>query len=421
MGEPHWFAAYSHALQQVGEAAHGRKWESRREALEIKASLLVHAFWCETDIDLTMENVKHCWEPAPRTLHHQRENGPTAHVSSYLDELAVRIPTLEAWDQMVWPTMVAIPRVPTEAKSYGYCQGQVVDLGPVMPAVQFCVTEEGGTYLCTVRALVFEGNILMYNLALNEAEWVPARGLANDLSWAEERSAVALANYVPCAPVEVVWIARLRVGQVVSCPSDDSSMMSMERRELWLSDAPSTNPPTDTDREVREENEEPLGSKEGVDMQTSPGDEAETNVHTNRRWCSQNWEAIMEELEGLAYNDPIPALMLPSWGWTAHQGLNCLHVMSLQIPHLTLQGVWLLPRQGHPWSKCHRWCPKSPRQHLAWTQLRSMFSRQSWMTCKLEAHIWASPECARLQPKKLEMSILFSIYSYFVITLAMVV
>ena len=59
-----------------------------------------------------------------------------------------------------------IPCVPTEAESYGYCQGQVVDLGPVMPAVQFYVTEERVTYLCTVRALVFEGSILMYNPTL---------------------------------------------------------------------------------------------------------------------------------------------------------------------------------------------------------------------------------------------------------------
>ena len=55
MGEPNWFMAYSCALQWVGEVAHGRKWEwPRREALEIKASSLVHAFWCETGADLTV-------------------------------------------------------------------------------------------------------------------------------------------------------------------------------------------------------------------------------------------------------------------------------------------------------------------------------------------------------------------------------
>ena len=258
-------------LQWVGEAAHGRKWEwPRREALEIKASLLVCAFWHETDVDLTMTSVKLCWEPTPRALYHQRDNGPTTHVISYLDELAVRIPTLEAWDQMVWPTMVVIPHTLTEAESYGYCQGQVVDLGPMMPVAQFRVMEEGGAYLCTVTALVFEGSILMYNPALNEAEWVPACGLANDLSWAEERSAVALANYVPCAPVKAAQIARLGAGRVVSCPGDDSST-SAEEEEAWHSDSQSTNPPTDMDQEAGDE------SKDGVRGQTSPGGEAETD------------------------------------------------------------------------------------------------------------------------------------------------
>ena len=35
-----------------------------------------------------------------------------------------------------------------------------------------------------------------------------------------------------------------------------------------------------------------------------PWDEAETNKCTNQCWCSQNWEAIIEESEGLAYDDP---------------------------------------------------------------------------------------------------------------------
>ena len=107
---------------------------------------------------------------------------------------------------------MVIPPVPTKAESYSYCQGQVVDLSPVMPATQFCVTEERGTYVCTMSALVYEGCIFMYNPTLNEAEWVLIRGLANDLSWAEERSAVALANYVLCTQEEAERIARLGAG-----------------------------------------------------------------------------------------------------------------------------------------------------------------------------------------------------------------
>ena len=86
---------------------------------------------------------------------------------------------------------------------------------------------------------------------------------------------MALTNYVLCTSVEVAWIARLGVGQVVSCPSDDSSMMSIEGEELWFSDVPSTSPPTHTDCEVGEE------SEEGADRWMSPGDEAETNPCTN--------------------------------------------------------------------------------------------------------------------------------------------
>ena len=183
---------------------------------------------------------------------------------------------------MVWLTMAAIPHALTKAKLFGYCWGQVVDLNPMMPAAQFWVTE-GGTYLCTTRALVFEGSILIYNPALNEVEWLPVHGLANDISWAEERSAMALANYVLHTSAEAAQIARLRAGRVVSCPGNDSSTTE-ERGELQHLDAPSMD-----EEEVDDE------GKEGADRQMSPGDKAETDMCTNQCRCPQNWEAVMEE------------------------------------------------------------------------------------------------------------------------------
>ena len=84
----------------------------------------------------------------------------------------------------------------------------MIDLSPVMLATQFWVTEEGGAYLCVVRGLVFEGSVFAYNPTMNKAEWIPVRGLTNDLTWAEERSTMALVNYVLCAPAEVAQIAK---------------------------------------------------------------------------------------------------------------------------------------------------------------------------------------------------------------------
>ena len=88
---------------------------------------------------------------------------------------------------------VAMPWAATEVEQYGYHHGQAVDLGPIMPATQFRVTDEVGTYLCAVWALVFEGSILAYNPTRDEVEWVPMCGVANDLSWTEEKLAMALA------------------------------------------------------------------------------------------------------------------------------------------------------------------------------------------------------------------------------------
>ena len=48
------------------------------------------------------------------------------------------------------------------------------------------------------RVLAFEGSVLVYNPTLNEVEWIPAWGLANDLTPGEKRSTVALTNYMPC-------------------------------------------------------------------------------------------------------------------------------------------------------------------------------------------------------------------------------
>ena len=282
VGEPH-----SCALQRMGEAAHGQKWEwPMREALEVKVSLLVHAFWQETGLDLTVACIKLCWEPAPRALYYKRENGPTAHIITFLDELVVWVPSLDAWDQLVWSPVAAVLRAPTEAELYGYCHGQVVDLGPMMPVAQFQVTDKGGACLCIVRALVFEGSVLVYNPAKNEAEWVSVHGLANDLTWAEERSTVALANYVLRIPEEAAQITRLGACRIVSWFNDSSTLEEEEAQHPELQT-------TDTEPEWGEESED--GAR-----QTDPEEEAEPN----RRWCSRDWEAIMEGLEGLAYDDP---------------------------------------------------------------------------------------------------------------------
>ena len=232
---------------------------------EVRVSSLVHAFWEETGINLGVACVKLCWELPPRGIFHKRERGPVAYAITFVDELAIWVPSLDAWDQFIWPLAVAMPQALTEAEQYGYCCGQVVDLGPVMAVAQLRVTDKAGTYLRVARALVFKGSILAYNPARDKAEWVPMCGLTNDLTWDEERSAMALANYVPHVSQEVAWIARLGARQLVSWPAD-SSMSEEEEHE----------------EEEELEEVDPELPTTGAEPEQSEGDEGKQEPN---RWC----------------------------------------------------------------------------------------------------------------------------------------
>ena len=96
--------------------------------------------------------------------------------------MAVCVPMLNTWDQFVWPPSAAVPWAAMEVEQYGYHCGNATDLGPVMLAMEFRVTDKDGAYLCVAQALIFEGSILAYNPTRDEAEWVPTCGVTNDLS-----------------------------------------------------------------------------------------------------------------------------------------------------------------------------------------------------------------------------------------------
>ena len=166
-------------MQRVREAACGQHWQwPKGKAREVGVSPLVRVFWEETGVKLHASCTRHCWELLPRGVFRRRERGTISHVITFLDDVAVRILTLDAWDQFVWPPSLAIPRATMEVEQYGHHHGNTVDLGPVMPVMEFRVMDEEGMYLCVAWALIFEGSVLAYNPARDEVEWVPACGVA---------------------------------------------------------------------------------------------------------------------------------------------------------------------------------------------------------------------------------------------------
>ena len=140
---------------------------------EVKVSPLVHAFWEEAGINFGVACMKLCWKLPPRSIFQKREKGLVAYAITFVDKIAIQVPSLDTWDQFIWLLAAAMPRALSEVEQYCYCRGQAIDLGPIMPVMQFRVMDEVGTYLCVVWALVFKGNVLAYNPTRNEVEWVP--------------------------------------------------------------------------------------------------------------------------------------------------------------------------------------------------------------------------------------------------------
>ena len=98
-----WFTAYSCTLQRVGEAAHSRRWQwPRGKVPEVGVSPLVRAFWEETGVELTTSCMKLCWELPPRGVFRRRERDVISHAITFLDDMVVHVPSLDAWDQFVW-------------------------------------------------------------------------------------------------------------------------------------------------------------------------------------------------------------------------------------------------------------------------------------------------------------------------------
>ena len=121
-----------------------------------------------------------------------------------------------------------------QVEQYGYHRRNTIDLSAVMPAMEFRVTDEEGTYLCMAHSLIFKGSILAYDPTRDEVEWVPARRVTNDLSWAEERMAGTLANFVPHAPQEGDHIAGLRTHCLLAWTNNSS--LEDEREQMQEED-----------------------------------------------------------------------------------------------------------------------------------------------------------------------------------------
>ena len=77
--------------------------------MDIGVSPLVRVFWEERGVKLATSCIKLCWEHPLQGVFRRRERGMVSHVITFMDDMAVHIPSPNAWDQFVWPPTVVMP------------------------------------------------------------------------------------------------------------------------------------------------------------------------------------------------------------------------------------------------------------------------------------------------------------------------
>ena len=94
---------------------------------------VVDTFLEVTGTKVVKADVAHCWSELPTTVLPQRDEGTFVEVISHLDNLAQCQPTRKAWDELVFPPPPVAPCSPCWSRHFGYIQGQVVELGRMLP------------------------------------------------------------------------------------------------------------------------------------------------------------------------------------------------------------------------------------------------------------------------------------------------
>ena len=146
------------------------------------------------------------------------------------------------------------------------------------------MTDEEGTYLCAAWALVFEGSILAYNPARDKVEWVPAHGIANDLSWV------------------VTHIARLGACHFMSWPND-SSLEEEDDGQVEEEDDEQEDDEPEGDEHEEAEGQGEVGPKSPSNGTVLEQGKTEQEVEPRGQRRSWEWGSIMDEEEPLTFDD----------------------------------------------------------------------------------------------------------------------
>ena len=198
-----WIEAYTCGLQSMAEASTGWSWVTEGERMAPQVSPLVQAFLSTTRRHVSLSTLQECWPLKHNIVPMHPMEEVWAHITQWLDEVAMWSPSYIAWDMFVWPDS---NKNCWKEDCFPYSPGSMVDLSLRMPGIQLALHDEAGKYRGVVLVLKFKGHMLVYDPQMNGVGWVAMRGVPSLLTKVESWSASDLENFysslsaVPAGP-----------------------------------------------------------------------------------------------------------------------------------------------------------------------------------------------------------------------------
>ena len=169
--EEEWLLAHARVLQHV--AYRGCKWINIYPHPMVHTADLVEAFMMATEVWHEARDVAQCWGKHLDLRPTQPCIQEFAQVTAHLDSMATRVPSQQAFDELVCPTYELYELC--NHHSCCYVVRGVMDLEESMPPTEVAVYDNG-CLLSRGCGLLFKGQVLVYNPQNDHAEWVQFRG-----------------------------------------------------------------------------------------------------------------------------------------------------------------------------------------------------------------------------------------------------
>ena len=129
----------------------------------------------------------------PILLPCQHEGPEWTQVAKLINEVAHRRPSKGAFDELAYPLSPLVE----EGEDFKFIIDSPLNMAHSMPPTAIDICTKDGSFVCRAHGLLFQGFVLAYDPMHDAAEWVQFKGIASDMTLAEESAAVEMLDYVP--------------------------------------------------------------------------------------------------------------------------------------------------------------------------------------------------------------------------------